>query len=511
MTLSVLNTLSNGREKMTTKYTIVLLFLVILIAVSYITFKRVKNYQDYNLAGKGTGLFALTATLVAAEFNTATLIGGASVAYLFGTVGMWYTSLIFIPVFLVYAFTVAKKYRRLNISTIPQYFDKRFKNEKNSEFIRFLSTIITLFYTWLAPASYLAGIAVIGSVLLGVDPIMFSAIIVIICLILSITGGLMTAIGIDIVAFVMILVGIPAILFIGLNAAGGFSGLSQVYDSKLLSMAPVWDTEINFPIAMTWGLQILFLYIAAPWYGQRIFSAKNEKIAYKAMLWNTFFIVMLYAMVVVATMLSKVVFPNLNQPEQALPLLIANYSSPIIQGLLLVTLLLVGVSTMIAVWNSAVSIVINDVVRRYFLKNKQENYFINISRVFIVAIALSTLLLGILFIGNIQSSLLFLSVFTGMVAIPILMSLYWKKYNSLGATASMVVGLVYCFIAISLGFPIYFISPIGVVLATLAGVIVTLSTVKRHVADNQEFFDTVAGSTESVSSNSFTVQSTGEL
>ncbi|UZN00591.1 hypothetical protein OL548_14340 [Lysinibacillus sp. MHQ-1] len=61
------------------------------------------------MAGKGTGLFALTATLVAAEFNTATLIGGASVAYLFGTVGMWYTSLIFIAVFLAYAFTVAKK------------------------------------------------------------------------------------------------------------------------------------------------------------------------------------------------------------------------------------------------------------------------------------------------------------------------------------------------------------------------------------------------------------------
>lgn len=478
---------------MVVKYIMVFLLLGVLIMVSFGTLRKMKSYQDYNLAGRNTGLFALTGTLVAAEFNTATLIGGASVAFLFGTVGLWYTSLIFIVVFLVYAFTVSKKYRRLNISTIPQYFDKRFKNEKGSEVIRFLSATITLFYTWLAPASYLAGLTVIGSVLLGVNPIIFSVALVIICLLLSVTGGLMTAIGIDIVAFVLILIGIPAILLIGYNAAGGFGNLSQVFEPKLLSMAPVWDTDVNFATAMTWGLQITFLYIAAPWYGQRIFSAKNESVAYKAMLLNTFFIVALYGIVVVATMLSKVVFPNLAYPEQALPLLINEYANPFIQGFLLVTLLMVGISTMIAVWNSAVSIAVNDIVSRYWAKNKSDEYKIGISRLFLLLIAISTLALGIMFIGNIQHSLLFLSTFTGMVAIPILMSLYWKKYNSVGAISTMAVGLIYCTIGIILGFPMHFISPIGVVLSAIAGVVVTLATTNdsRYKSNNEEFFEII--------------------
>lgn len=478
---------------MVVKYIMVFLLLGVLIMVSFGTLRKMKSYQDYNLAGRNTGLFALTGTLVAAEFNTATLIGGASVAFLFGTVGLWYTSLIFIVVFLVYAFTVSKKYRRLNISTIPQYFDKRFKNEKGSEVIRFLSATITLFYTWLAPASYLAGLTVIGSVLLGVNPIIFSVALVIICLLLSVTGGLMTAIGIDIVAFVLILIGIPAILLIGYNAAGGFGNLSQVFEPKLLSMAPVWDTDVNFATAMTWGLQITFLYIAAPWYGQRIFSAKNESVAYKAMLLNTFFIVALYGIVVVATMLSKVVFPNLAYPEQALPLLINEYANPLIQGFLLVTLLMVGISTMIAVWNSAVSIAVNDIVSRYWAKNKSDKYKIGISRLFLLLIAVSTLALGIMFIGNIQHSLLFLSTFTGMVAIPILMSLYWKKYNSVGAISTMAVGLIYCTLGIILGFPMHFISPIGVVLSAIAGVVVTLATTNdsRYKSNNEEFFEII--------------------
>lgn len=478
---------------MVVKYIMVFLLLGVLIMVSLGTLRKMKSYQDYNLAGRNTGLFALTATLVAAEFNTATLIGGASVAFLFGTVGLWYTSLIFIVVFLVYAFTVSKKYRRLNISTIPQYFDKRFKNEKGSEVIRFLSAIITLFYTWLAPASYLAGLTVIGSVLLGVNPIIFSVVLVVICLLLSVTGGLMTAIGIDVVAFILILIGIPAILFIGYNAAGGFGNLSQVFEPKLLSLAPVWDTDVNFATAMTWGLQITFLYIAAPWYGQRIFSAKSESVAYKAMLLNTFFIVALYGIVVLATMLSKVVFPNLAYPEQALPLLINDYANPFLQGFLLVTLLMVGISTMVAVWNSAVSIIVNDIVSRYWAKNKGDKYMIRISRLFLFLLAISTLALGIMFIGNIQHSLLFLSTFTGMVAIPILMSLYWKKYNSVGAISSMAVGLIYCTLGILLNFPMHYISPIGVVLAVIAGGIATLTTANdsRYRSNNEEFFEIV--------------------
>ncbi|MCM3571211.1 sodium:solute symporter [Neobacillus mesonae] len=485
---------------MAVKYIMVFLFLGVLVMVSISTLKKMKSYQDYNLAGRNTGLFALTGTLVAAEFNTATLIGGASVAYLFGTVGMWYTSLIFIVVFLVYALTVSKKYRRLNISTIPQYFDKRFKNEKGSETIRFLSALITLFYTWLAPASYLAGLTVIGSVLLGVDPLFFSIALVVVCLFLSITGGLMTAIGIDVVAFILILIGIPTMLLIGYNAAGGFGSLSHVFEPRFLSMAPIWDTDVNFATAMTWGLQITFLYIAAPWYGQRIFSAKNENVAYKAMLFNTFFIVALYGIVVLATMLSKVVFPKLDYPEQALPLLINNYANPIIQGFLLITLLMVGISTMIAVWNSAVSIVVNDVVNRYWAKDKDDKYKIAISRLFLFLIAISTLVFGIMFIGNIQHSLLFLSTFTGMVAIPILMSLYWKKYNSLGAISSMVAGLIYCAIGILLHFPMQYISPIGVIISVIAGFVVTLATVNdsRYKSNNEEFFEIVGSKEKSV-------------
>lgn len=461
---------------MNTMYIIICLFLLILAYVAYKSFKSIKTYQDYNLAGRKTGLFVLTGTLVAAEFNTGTLIGAASVAYLFGLVGVWYTSLIFIPVFLIYALTVAKKYRRLNISTMAEFFDKRFGG-KLAEPTRALATLITLSFTWLVPAAYLAGISVIGNVMLGVDTVTMAIVVTSICFILSLTGGLITAIRSDIIAFVMILIFIPILFIIGWHAAGGFGSLSQVFEPKFLSLKPVWDIDtFHFGVVLTWGFQVTLLYIAAPWYGQRIFSAKNDKIAYNGMLINTVLLAFLYGLVALATMFSRVLMPNLENAEQALPMLILNYAPPILQGLLLVTLLLVGTSTIIAVWNSAVSIVINDLFKRYFVKNKSERYYINASRVAFVVIGITTMLNALSFVGNILESVIYLQVFTCMLAFPILAGMYWKRFNTKAAMFSMLAGIIYCTYAVANDFPSYLISPIGVAVSMIVGVVIALVT-----------------------------------
>lgn len=266
------------------KYSILILFLFVLVFVAYRSYKNINSYEDFNLAGRRTKLLPLVGSLGAAEFNTATLIGGASVAFSYGTVGIWYTSFIFIPVFGIYAFAVAKKYRRLNISTIAEFFDRRFKG-RNAEATRAIASLVTLSFTWIAPATYLAGLSVVGSILLDINPLTFVIVLTVICFILSLAGGLITAIWSDVVAYIMILIGVPILLIIGWNVSGGLESLSNVYDPQFLSFEPVWDLEdYGFAAVLTWGFQNILLYIAAPWYGQRVFSAKNEKVAFKAMI-----------------------------------------------------------------------------------------------------------------------------------------------------------------------------------------------------------------------------------
>lgn len=474
-------------------YIFVGLLLVVLFLVAYQSSRKIKTYNDFNLAGRNTGLFALVCTLGAAEFNTATLIGGASVAYLYGTVGIWYTSLIFIPVFGIYALTVAKRYSRLRITTIAEFFDRRFQG-KNRELLRGIATFVTLSFTWIAPATYLAGLSVIGNVLLGIHPLWIVIGLTSICLLVSLAGGLLTAIWADIFSYIMILIGMPILLFIGWKAAGGFGSLSSVFDPQYLSFEPIWDLEsFGFAAILTWCLQNILLYVAAPWYGQRIFSAKSEKIAYRGMIINTILITVLYGFVALATMFSRVLMPNLESSEVALPTLILNYSSPLLQGFLLVTLILVGISTMIAIWNSAVSIVINDLYKRYIAQNKSEKHYILSSRICFLILGISTIIFALTFVGNILLALTYISVFTALLAFSILAGFYWKRFNTKAALWSLIVGVVYVTIALLNGFPYHLISPIGVLLSVIVGTIIAFTSKEESSEPYvQEFYNIVS-------------------
>ncbi|WP_158559920.1 sodium:solute symporter [Prauserella sp. PE36] len=479
------------------KYAIVIAFVALLGYLSYRSYRRVKTYKDYNLAGRNTGFSTLVATLGAAEFNTATLIGGASVAYLYGSVGIWYTSLIFVFVFGIYALTVARPYRRLGISTIAEFFERRFPG-RFSELTRGLASVVTLTFTWIAPATYLAGLSVVSSVLLGVDPLTTVIAITAVCLVLALAGGFLTALSFDVVAYVMILVFLPLLFVVGYLAAGGFGSLGDVFDERFLSLEPIWDLQdYGFAAILTWCFQNIMLYIAAPWYGQRIFSARNERIAYRAMLTNTVLITVLYALVALTTMFSKVVMPNLDKPEEALPRLVLEYTPAVVQGLLLVTLLLVGISTMVAIWNSAVSIVVNDIVKRYVFRDRTDRFYVATSRVVFVVLGMSTLAFALTFVGNILIALTYVSVFTALLAFPILAGLYWKRFTTTAALGSLVIGVCYVTVALLAGFPYYLISPVGVALSAVVGIVLTLAA-PRTTTDPKvaEFFATAHGTKE---------------
>lgn len=471
------------------KYVIVGLFVAILIAMAVLSHRKTKNYEDYNLAGRRLGLPRLVATLGAAEFNTATLIGGASVAYLYGFVGLWYTSLIFIFVFGIYAFTVAKPYRRLEINTIAEFFERRFGGNRG-EVTRGVASFITLTFTWIAPSTYLAGLAVITSVLLGVGTLTTVIVLTLFVLVLALAGGFMTAVSLDVIAYIMIIIFIPILFYVGYSNAGGFSAFSDVYEAEFLSLEPVWDLEqFGFAAILTWGLQNILLYIAAPWYGQRVFAAKTEKIAYRAMLVNTVMITVLYGTVVLTTMFSRVLLPDLEAAEEGLPQLVSEFAPPILQGLILVMLLLVGISTMVAIWNSAVSIVINDFVRRYFARNRSDNYYIWASRVVFVILGASTLFFALTFIGNILLALTYVSVFTAMLAFPILAGMFWKRFHTTAALASMLTSIAYVSIALIFSFPYHFISPIGFVISVIVGTVVAfVYKEERDEAAVEDFF-----------------------
>ncbi len=58
-----------------------------------------------------------------------------------------------------------------------------------------------------------------------------------------------------------------------------------------------------------------FTYIAAPWYGQKIFAARDDRTAFRAVAWSAGLVFLLYGVVVLAAALLRVEQPSLGDPQ----------------------------------------------------------------------------------------------------------------------------------------------------------------------------------------------------
>ena len=119
----------------------------------------------------------------------------------------------------------------------------------------------------------------------------------------------------------------------------------------------------------------------APWYAQNMFASKNERTAYGGMALATILIFLLYAISMQTAVFAKVGFPNLDDPQKALPSAVAYWLPIGIRGLTLAVILAVCQTTMASIWNNTVSIVTQDVYRRVINPQSSEKSVLLISRI----------------------------------------------------------------------------------------------------------------------------------
>ena len=110
-------------------FLIVCLYIVLLFAISYYAKRRsAGSATNYVLAGRKLTTPLITVSIVGLAVGGASTIGVAEQAYKVGLSAGWYTTAWGIGA-IVMGLLVAKKYRELNITTIPEllgrYYDKK--------------------------------------------------------------------------------------------------------------------------------------------------------------------------------------------------------------------------------------------------------------------------------------------------------------------------------------------------------------------------------------------------
>lgn len=483
------------------------LYLALLVFMGLKQARKSNTMESYWMAERNLPAYRIGFALAASWFGLSSFTGQAGWVYESGLGALFQLAFPnFVAIFLI-GVVFAKRIRQIPALSTPEFLEMRY-----SKAIRPLLAIVCL----IAFAGYSAmefiAMEYVFDTFLGWTPWIGAVIIVVVTLLYVNLGGMNTVVWTIVIQYVLLfivgaVVGIAAIVegvnLINSGAVAGIDPGTSIWSIPTLGPdAPLgWWNLFSLGIGTTIVL-IVAMWPAwsteqTPW--QKIWMAKDSKTARRGALYGTFLNAIVYFFSVFMAVGAWVVIGSpADLPPDFNRELIVYYLMTAVLPEWIIPIIIVGfmAAAMSNISNFAVSSASNlakDIYQRYLRPHATQKEMIWVSRLCIAI----TLLFGI-FVGVVMPSILDAVVAAASIAtcgyfVPIVGALFWRRGNSYGAVASMVLGgggfLVSYIGQMWLGW-VFPIDPviIWVIVALVAYIVVSLVTAPPETKKLAAFF-----------------------
>ena len=413
------------------------LLFMLLVGVWFV--KRIKNADDYYVAGRTLGPMVLAATVCATIIGGSAMMGGAGIAYTTGfkAVATAVPYMLGMFIFSGYAGRIQQVGERYHIESIPELFAYRFGAVPKC--VLSLMVAFAMVGTVAAQVTATATIIKLLGSQIGISYEMGALIATLIFIIYTAASGLFGVVYTDVVQFFMLIIFVYLLIPVSsLNYLGGFDAFVSNLDMRYVT--PYVDGQILGDI-----VTYLVFTMAGAEMWQRAFAAKDKKAAKRGMFWGTAVygatIALLFLMGLAAQQILPNVVEDFGTADAVVPALAIKILPPGITGLALSGILSVMMSTADSYLLVSVQTVVSD-LGKTICPRMSEKREIFLSRVASVVLALGALVIA-LYIKSAYDVLMFAWAFYAASAgLPALAALYWKKATSAGILAAMIGGFV---------------------------------------------------------------------
>jgi solute:Na+ symporter, SSS family len=429
---------------------IIAIYFVIIFGIGFYFAKKGRNSEEYFLAGRSIGWFAIGASLFVSNISTEHFIGlagsGASSGLAAGNFE-WLACLML----LLLGWVFVPFYLRSNVFTMPEFLERRF----NRNCANYLATISVIAYIFTKISVHLYAAAIVLQRVVSWDQWTVAIVLLVATGIYTIAGGLAAVIYTDLVQTIILLLGALALTWIGLDKVGGFAGLRAVIpDSYFHMFRPASDSEFPWT-GIVFGAPILGI-----WYWctdqvivQRVLSARDEGHAKAGTIFAGFLKVLPVFLLVVPGLIAFALYPQLfttvngqvSNGNIAFPSLIVNLLPTGVVGLMIAALLAALMGAMSSVFNSASTMVTLDFYKK-IRPAASETQLVLFGRIATGGMVLLGLL-WVPFIDRLSTQLwIYLQSVQAYISPPIavcfIFGILWTRINGQGAISSLLVGFV---------------------------------------------------------------------
>jgi SSS family solute:Na+ symporter len=413
-----------------------------MILIGVYAARKVKNSEDYVLAGRSLPFYMALSTVFATWFGSESILGAGSK---FAEGG--FRNVLEDPFGAGLCLIIAgiffnRKLYRLHHLTIGDYFKERFNNII-STFLSFV--IIVSYFGWVA-AQFLA----LGVVLHTIIPVLsIGAWVIIAAIVVSvytILGGMVSVALHDTVQTAIIILGLLAVFVAVLPLVGGFSGFFDIVPPGHFQIFPSSSESMLSWIVFATALMTQgFGSIPQQDIYQRAMSARNEKES----MWASIIGGLLYFSIVMIPIaigtIAAYLYPDLvsSNSQLLIPTLISEHTSSILQIVFFGALISAILSTASGALLAPATLLAENIIKPFF-REMHDKLRMMIIQSGVVMVAIGAIFLAYnpdAHIYELVAGAYSVTLVAGFA--PLAFGLYARWANSFGAFVSIVSGIAF--------------------------------------------------------------------
>lgn len=305
----------------------ILVYILLQLLLGFYISRFIKSENDYLLGGRNLGYVLATFSIFATWFGAESCIGTAGAAYESGLAGVTADPFGYGMVLIIVGFFLAIPLYKMKLTTIADFFRERYSptTEKIIAIVMIPTSIL-----WAAAQIRAFGLILSSSSNLTVDlSILISALIVITY---TIFGGLLADAWTDLIQGSILIIGLFVLfVLIFLDGIEVHTTVSKIATEKL-SLSSLSNDASYFNILKTieaWAIPICGSLIAQELL-QRVFASRSHKVAQRSSILAGSMYILIGLIPLTIGLIGMTLFPNLEHPEQILPMTAQKYLSPIL-------------------------------------------------------------------------------------------------------------------------------------------------------------------------------------
>lgn len=443
-------------------------YLIFVVAIGVYFTNKNNNVGDFYLGGRKLGPFVTAMSAEASDMSSWLLMGLPGVAYLTGVADATFTAIGLAVGTYINWLIVSKRIRvyshQINAITIPDFFSKRYHDNKN--YLNCIAAIIIIIFFIPYTASGFAACGKLFASLFNTDYMTAMIISAVVIVAYTTLGGFLAASTSDFIQSIIMTVALIAILWYGINTAGGLDTIFE--NSKelpgYLGLNDTYNPETNTAVSygliskistLAWGLG----YFGMPHILLRFMAIEDkEKLKLSRRVATTWVVISLAVAIFIGivgySMTKAGVLEALSgSASETIIVRIAGLMSQhgifpaLLAGVILAGILAATMSTSDSQLLAASSSVSQNIFKDFLHVNIKESTSIIIARITVIAVAV----IAVFFAADPNSSVFEIVSFAwagfGATFGPVILAaLFWKGSNKHGAFAALIIGSITIFV-----------------------------------------------------------------